>query len=122
MEGERGVGGGEEVGGDGAGALDLPAEVTDDGGEFGADAGQASPMTRVVLKVEEDVQNYVVDTHILQDNNDESAPRIPHSLPNSAILGLDSALSILEIKGAYGAGKLENIICEEEMRQWRTTI
>lgn len=60
VEGERGVCGGEEVGGDGAGALGLPAEVPDEGGEFGADAGQACPVARILFQLEEDVQNDVI--------------------------------------------------------------
>jgi len=61
VEGERRVvGGGEEVGGDGAGAFGLPTEIGYEGREFGADTGQASPVARIVFEIVEDVQNDVV--------------------------------------------------------------
>jgi len=56
----RVVGGGEEVGGDGAGAFGLPTEIGYESREFGADAGQASPVARIIFEIVEDVQNDVV--------------------------------------------------------------
>lgn len=61
VEGERRVvGGGEEVGGDVTGAFGLPTEIGDECREFGADAGQASPVARIFFEIVEDVQNDVV--------------------------------------------------------------
>ena len=54
-----GVGGGDD-GGEGGEALGLAADVANEGGEFGAGAGEAGPVPRVVLKFVEDVQNDVV--------------------------------------------------------------
>ena len=56
-------GAGKESGDDGGDdlvALGLPADVSDHGGELGAGAGEPSPVPRVLLELEEDVQNDVV--------------------------------------------------------------
>ena len=56
-------GAGKEIGNDGRNdlvALGLPADVSDHGGELGAGAGEPSPVPRVLLELEEDVQKYIV--------------------------------------------------------------
>lgn len=61
--GRGGGGGGEEIGddgGDGEGALGFAAGVADEGGEFGGDACEAGPVTRVVFEFGEDVEDDVV--------------------------------------------------------------
>lgn len=60
--GGAGDGGGEEIGdngGDGGGALVPPANGADQRREFGADAGEAGPYARVVIKLEEDAEHDV---------------------------------------------------------------
>lgn len=56
-------GGGEEVGDggrDGGEAFVLPADVANQGGELGADAGESGPVARVVLELAEYFQHHVV--------------------------------------------------------------
>lgn len=59
VEGEW-IGCGEEFGGYGEGALVLPAEVADEGTESGGDAGEATPVTRIVFHLPQYLQDYVV--------------------------------------------------------------
>ncbi|KAM1949346.1 hypothetical protein ACFX15_009410 [Malus domestica] len=56
-------GAGKEIGddrGDDLVALDLLADVADHGRELGAGASEPSPVSRVLLELEEDIQNDVV--------------------------------------------------------------
>ncbi|KAF5455250.1 hypothetical protein F2P56_024848 [Juglans regia] len=60
--GGAGDGGGEKIGdngGDSVGALVPPANGADQRRELGADAGEAGPVARVVIKLEEDAEQDV---------------------------------------------------------------
>lgn len=56
-------GSGDEIGRngwDGVGALLLHADGADQGGEFGADTGKASPISRIIIELEENIENDIV--------------------------------------------------------------
>lgn len=49
-----------EEGRDGGGALGLPADISDGGGEFGGNAGQSRPVAGIVFELEENVEKNVL--------------------------------------------------------------